>query len=186
MTENSFTFIPKRTSVPERYGEYRGPFFNFFNFLAFIILLASLAMLAGVHLYKQQIDRNIIKLQDKIVEQKSEFEPALIEELILIGREIDSVKELFKNHRTATPIFEFLEENTLEETSFNQFNLSQDKLSLQGETKNFRKLAEQILLFKSNPLVRDLDFERLVLGPSGRVGFNFGISLNPEILFYKP
>ena len=122
----------------------------------------------------------------EIEKQKEEFDPALVNELISVSKNIEAAKAIVGEHRVVSPIFTLLEENTLPQVYFQKFSKNKNSVSLEGETQNYLEIVKQVLIFKTNPLVQEIAFSKLAKGGKDKISFALEIILKPEILSLKP
>lgn len=176
------TFIPKREA---QFETKPGPKFGLLGFGAFLLLIVSLILFGGSFFYKQGLNKDIKKMIQEIERQKEEFDPALINELILTSKNIEAAKSVVREHQIVSSVFALLEENTLSKVSFQKFADKKTAVSLEGESSNYEEIAKQVLILKANPLVEEIQFSRLAKSQN-KINFGLEIILKPEILSYKP
>lgn len=154
--------------------------------LALVIFLISLLILAGLYFYERGIKTDIKKMAQEIEKQKEEFDPALINELISVSKNIEAAKTVVREHQVVSPIFALLQENTLSQMYFQKFSENKNLIALEGEAKDYLEVVKQVLVLKTNPLVQEIKFSKLAKGNKDKISFALEISLKPEISSFKP
>lgn len=177
------SFIPKREP---QFEPQSGQKLGLPGVFAFVVFLISLLIFGALYFYERGVKTNISKMTQEIEKQKEEFDPALINELIFVSKNIEAAKTAVGEHRTISPIFALLEENSLSQTYFQKFGKNKNSVSLQGEAQNYLEIVKQVLVLKTNPLVQEIKFNKLAKGGANKISFTLEIALKPEILSFKP
>jgi len=101
------------------------------------------------------------------------FEPKTIKELERLSNSINNARTLINNHTYISPIFDFLEKNTLPDVSFSTFNYFADKktLTLAGEAPSYTGVAAQVKIIQSQQEVVYATFSNTTLKETGAVNF---------------
>jgi len=145
-----------------------------------IILLVIFYVI--IRSYQSSLAHKLKVLDDKIV--AAEQEKRSLQAKSEIGdfqTKLDLLKKLIEKHVYWTSLFDFLEGITLPKVRYISFNadISSNKLNLDGTTIGFTTLAQQMIILKRNPLVKNLTMSSLKITEEG-IGFNFNIELSPK------
>ena len=119
--------------------------------------------MVGYSLYQQRIDEN------SIIDYK---------------KKIDDFSLIIKNHKVSSNVFNFIEENTMSNVWFSNFDMSQStyEIKLSGEAENIETLSDQIQTFENNKdNVKNINVLNSRVDANGKIRFLLSISLNPEI-----
>lgn len=177
------SFIPKREPQFELQTRQK---FGLPGVFALVLFLISLLILAGFYFYERGTKTNIKKLAQEIEKQKEEFDPALINELISVSKNIEAAKTVVREHQVVSPIFALLQESTLPRMYFQKFSENKNLIALEGEAQNYLEIIKQVLVLKTNPLVQEVKFSKLARGSKDKISFALEIALKPEISSFKP
>jgi len=134
-------------------------------------------------------DRSIKQISQKIQEKNLAAVPldnAIKEkenELLPAKQKIDDFGKLLSEHKKPLNIFAFLERICLPNVWFSNFNFSfgEGGLTVSGETDSFITLEQQILIFKKEPLVKNVTLSGISIGEEGGADFSFLITFDPQI-----
>ncbi len=190
--DDKFSFIPKKTPSKPVYAK-KAP--SLFLVASFIILLISGLFLAGGYFYKKALASKINSLNESVKRAEDILDPVFIKEVQDVDEKIEMAKALLDNHILITPIFDFLEQSTLQSTRFSSFNFSyagidskqklNPSITLNGIAKNYNSLALQAQEFKKNNVVKNVIFSSFSLDDKGRVNFSAQIEFDPAYLIYQ-
>lgn len=180
------SFIPKKPDIVSVKPVSRAP--SSLLLVAFLLLITSLLSAGGVFLYSKKVSADESRLSRSLVQQRNAFEPALIEEMKLLDRRIESSKLLLDKHITVTPIFEALEDITLPTVRYTNFTYSIDEKRVEsplivemiGEASGYQSITLQADLFDKHPFFSNPIFSDFVLDDTGNVEFKveFGVDLS--------
>src|SRR3989344_22634 len=106
-------------------------------------------------------------------------------------KNIDDFLFILGKHALSSNILVFIENNTLPEVWFSNFNMSEaiNELRLSGEAKDMEALSRQLLVFEqSRDYVKKVTVvnSKTLAGTANKVVFLVDISLNPAIFKYTP
>lgn len=185
--EDNMSFIPKKTIGAPVYKS-RG--LGIVTGFALIIFLVSAALWGALFLYERYLKEQISQKNDSLKIAQSELEPSLVTSLVLLSGKINAAKSLIQNHKVPSSIFVFLEDNTLKDVRFKDFNFllsggDEPSVSMSGLAKSYSSLALQAGVFEKNSIVKRAAFSGFKLDKNGQVGFNVEIVFDPPILDYN-
>lgn len=179
----NLSFIPKREP---QFEPQSGQKLGLPGVFAFVLFLISLLIFGALYFYGRGVKTNINKMTQEVEKQKEEFDPALINELIYVSKNIEAAKIVVREHQVISPVFALLEENALPQTYFQKFGKNKNSVSLEGEAQNYLEILKQVLILKTNPLVQEIKFSKLAKGGANKISFTLEIILKPEISSFKP
>lgn len=185
--ENRVSFIPKKIIGAPVYKS-RG--LGVFTVFALMVFLVSAALWGGLFLYERYLKEQISEKESSLKIAQSGLESSLIMSLAQLAGKIDAAKSLIKNHKAPSSIFVFLEDNTLKDVRFKNFDFSfssagESSVSMSGVAKSYSALALQANAFEKNGNVRKASFSGFKLDKNGWVNFEVEIVFNPSILVYN-
>ena len=183
------SLIPK-----EIHKKRKGLSFSFSKIRSNVFLTAAsfvLLVVGGVYgfflFYENNLEQQTQTLNQERVQILSQSDTSarlLVTNFALRATEIQN---LLAGRRTPSLIFRFLEDSTHPDVRLSRLSLSFDfgKLEIQGVTTNYRKLAEQILIWNEHPNVQDVSVSQFDTETSGLLRFSAVITLFPEA-YVKP
>ncbi len=183
------SFIPKKPLAETRLPKARPV--NIISFLGTIIFFASLASLAGVYFYKAYLGKQVDTMSAKLASAEAAYEPTLIADLENVDRRITDAKDILKNHVMTSPIFEALEDMTLQSIRFTKFSYvySADgkkvEVKMSGQAKDYNAIAAQSDILGKNKYIDNPVFSNLNLDDKGRVSFDLFFSVDPLFVSYQ-
>lgn len=196
---NKISFIPDNSEDSKI--KYKSAGFGLFSKLFIFLFVFSLLVWGGFFVYKKIISRQIDELSVSIERAKASFDESLISELEITGNNIAVAKKLLEKHLFSSNIFRFLEETTLKEVLFTNFefdyipanpllfqktsDLGEVLAKLKGESNSYLVLAQQAEVFEQAEEVKSFSFSDFALTDEGRVGFSLELKFKPEILSNK-
>nr|KKS45776.1 MAG: hypothetical protein UV11_C0040G0004 [Candidatus Giovannonibacteria bacterium GW2011_GWF2_42_19] len=156
-------------------------------FLGIIVLIISILMFGGVFLWKKLTEGQINELNASIKRAEADFDPPFIKEVSRTAKAIDDVTKLLSGHRATSKVFKFLEDNTLVEVSFSNFNFNaaNNVVTLSGEALGYSALALQFSKIEQNPMVKAATLSNIAVLDKGTIGFNLTLNLDSEVIKYK-
>lgn len=103
-------------------------------------------------------------------------------------KKIDDFAVLLDNHKSALNVLNFVEENTIANVWFYNFDMrdSSESVRLSGQSANMDALSAQVgALEKNQDYVRGINVLNSQVSPDGKVTFTMDISFNPKIFDYQ-
>ena len=188
MPDLKTSFIPKQP-IGVKKKETRPRVIGSLVFISLVIFFLTLAVSGGVYFYKALLERNIKTMSQSVERARRIIEPATVLILTRLDSRINATRVVLDNHTVVSPIFDLLEELTLQAVRFEQFRYSQGadraELVLLGEAKDYSSLALQSDIFGENKYIEEPIFSDLGLNARGNVMFNLSIRINKNLLFYR-
>ena len=190
------SFIPKKPLVSYGTKEKTG-ISGILNFIAIIVFVISLSVYGGGYLYKLSQESSIasIKLDLEKVKKDLESKDSLMREIIRFDTKLNTAGELLDNHVSLRKIFEYLEESTMKNLSFNEFSYTNKdnqkiELDLGGEARSYSTIAWQSKEFVDARKSGDKDYTDIIFsdlnpGLTGNVVFKLSATVNPSLVLYS-
>jgi hypothetical protein len=186
------SFIPK-TSLAKSSNESkaRHHITSLASLTSAVVFFAAIAVSIGLFLYQQFLTRNLETMKVSLERARSAFEPALITELKRVDSKLQAAKTLLDAHGGPSPVFSLLEELTLKNLRFINFDYKFEeggpiRISMRGEALNFSTIALQADVFGENVDIEEALFSNLNANEQDRVAFDFSASIRPRVVLYNP
>lgn len=121
---------------------------------------------------------------------KEAFDPGLIEELSRLNSRIEASDDIISSHLLLTPLFKLIEESTLKNVRFSQFDfLVRDsgniELFMTGQALDYATVVLQSDLFGQSKFLKNQVFSNINLDSFGNVGFLFKAEVDPGLVLFK-
>ena len=150
-------------------------------------LLVATMLCYLIFIFKNNMQAEDIKNQEAALQtvgtqQQKDYE----KDVISYQRKIADFARLLKNHEFASNVFVFMENQTMPNVWFKQFNLDEKGAQIQvsGEADDMKVFVRQVAGFENNEYVKSVDLLNSSLNESARVNFNLSLSLNQKIFDY--
>ena len=180
------SFIPKKNYKKEK---SKGQYNNLLLIFSVVIFVGTLIVSSGVFFYKSFLEKEIANKSVILEREKGNFDLSLIQKLARFDKRIEVTKQILEEHITLIPLFDFLEENTLKEVMFENFNFEIIKgkqyLRLDGKANSYAAVAVQSDVLAKNKDIIDPVFSELGINSDGDVIFAVDMELNNELALYK-
>ena len=127
-----------------------------------------------VYLAKEQM----AELDARILTHTTEQEKVYQDKFTDYKKKINDFSTIIKDHKISSGIFVFIEEKTLPNVWFSNFDLSSSvsEIRLSGEAENLETVSRQIQLFEQDKYVKSIDVLHSEVQPTGKVGFLLTLS----------
>lgn len=185
------SFIPKETLIREEPFLERPRPKSLLGFLAVVSLFASVGAYAGLYLFNLTLKQDADAVLAKVEAAQAAFVQApSIEEARLFQKRAQLAEELLGTHTVVTPVFKFLEENTLSSIYYTSFSFKKGEqgftVELAGEAPSYASLAYQSDKLNNKSVeLSEFSFSNITLTKFGSVGFNLKLVFTPEYLLYS-
>lgn len=190
-TKFQTSFIPKKNSSGNDVYAYKQPL-GPFMIIAICIVILSILLAVGALTYRTILNRSVAS-KVAILEQKSaEFNTADIDQMVKFGDKLTSAQQLLDSHIAVSPIFNLLQQTTLQRLQFTEFTytyLATNKIAvaMKGIAKDFGVVAKQSDAFAevtgskfASPLFTNLNTD-----DKGNATFSFLTTVDPDLVLYK-
>lgn len=154
----------------------------------FVFALAILATLSAVG-YEYYLKKDIGSLAKKLLDAKSTLQPEVIKKISDLDERLKATESLLNNHIVLSPLFEYLETETVKTIQLTQFKYTSEegvlKLAMRGKSRGYSTLAFQAQRFNASDFMKDVVFGDLSLDNTGNVDFTFKATLDPSIIAFN-
>lgn len=152
------------------------------------ILLAVVVFSYLIFNFKIRLQSEAVQdIEKKILGLNTEERQAYDKKIIDYRKKINDFAEILNSHRIASSIFSFLEEKTMGNIWFSNFDMqeSDSGIKLSGETENMESLSRQIEVFEnSKDYVRGVNVLNSQANSGGKISFLLSISFDPKVFDY--
>ena len=185
------SFIPKASLAERPRKERAGTGPNLLELIGTILLVVAVAGAAGTFLFEQFTKTQITAKKESLDRARAAFEPATIQELLLLDKRLSSATALLSTHTAPSRLFEVIEGATLSSVRFGDFSLSESDtgtltLTMKGQAASFNAVALQSDAFGKTGIFSNPIFGGLNLDDKGTAVFTFSAVVNTEALAYQP
>lgn len=158
---------------------------NFYVALSFLPVLIFLALYGAMFFYSSQLEKDIKDIKSDVVSIEKGIDLDKKQEVQNFAERLDIIKFFLDNHVKTSSIFKIIEGITHKEVAFISFNFStkDGSVTMDARTRNYRTLAEQIIVLEQNRNINSVEISGVKLGLEG-VTFNVSFNINREI--YNP
>lgn len=189
--DNKFqtSFIPQKPAVTIAKNKENGV--NFLLLVAVVVFISSVIATGLVYLWQSQLKNQIDAQATQLKTLRNETDQKTIDSLIQINDLLDTAKILLRKHIAVSPLFQFLQVNTITNVRFKSFAFSytdDNKINVKmaGQAKDFATISAQAESFNqsevktiSNPIFSDFAPQA-----DGTITFNFSADIQPSTVNY--
>jgi len=192
--DNDFqtTFIPKKPigEMPQAAKpEQHNPSVGIFTMLATVIFIIALIASGGVYLYENLLHSKIAEMQGSLKAAEGRIEQSFIVELQDLDKRLRNSNQLLAGHIALSPLFRFIEDNTLKSVQYDSFDFSFEEgrpvATLTGRARQYRAIAEQSIRFGDSNLIETHVFSNFTLTQQGQVSFSLKIVPSDDLLYFE-
>ena len=162
---------------------------GFLGLIAFLIFGVALLGSIGVYGYERYLVSHIAKMGADLEAARQSLEADALNQVMRLNSRIESTQKIVDSHTAMSPLFDFLEANTVKTVRFTNFSFDQKsntvKLFLKGEARGYTALALQAELFNKSKYIRNPVFTDLRLDEKGNVSFIFNADLDAAVVSFK-
>lgn len=159
------------------------PWINILFYFSIALLITTiLSFFILNHFIKKSIPA-IHSLETALTKQRTPSQIALEKEILSFQEKIEDIDFLLKRHLVSSQVLEFLEKVTHPKVWFSSLGLSSGKSQLQvrGTTESFQTLGQQLLIFKKNQFIKEVNLSGVSIEREGKISFTFDLLLDPQI-----
>lgn len=160
---------------------------SIFFYLSLVLLILVLALFFFFSYSEKKGLETLEKLDEAIAKLKTEEERELSQKLLGAKKRIEAISTLLSSHKKSTNVFDLLEKVTHPKVFLYDFSLDtgEGSVSFQGKTESFKALGQQIIIFKEEEFIKEINLSQANMGKEGEIDFSVSLLLDPEILKYK-
>ncbi|HEU0085749.1 MAG TPA: PilN domain-containing protein [Candidatus Paceibacterota bacterium] len=184
------SFIPKKPMVPERTVKSKPV--GLLTVLSLLIFFTALISTVALYLYKETLEKNIVRMENDLNLAKARFEPEKISQLGLLNKRLEAGQAVLSKHIAISPIFTALSNVTMKSVRYTKFSYGIEGerdvkvvVKLEGVASDYRSVALQSDLFSSSKYFKETVFSELSLDEKGKVKFNLTFSVDPVFVDYQ-
>lgn len=157
--------------------------FNIVFYLSLVLLFLAISSYFVLNQSQKKSFKELQDLEEAIALERTPQRVNLEKEILLYQKKIDDFTFLFNNHLSISKFFDFLEKNSHPRVWLPQINLipGQGQLIISGQTESFKALGQQLLIFKKEPLIKDISLTKISIGRRGEIEFSLNLSLDQKI-----
>ncbi len=154
----------------------------------FLGSLISILLLGGIYFFiankisveegkKSALGRQVVELRSNQASQ------GLKNSAIVLSRKVEDFSHIFKEHKITSRFFDLLRASCHPKVQFTSFdfNANAGTVALIGVGQDFQVLGEQILIFKQDKNIKDVEISGINLSKEGDVSFNINFSIEPNL-----
>jgi len=182
------SFIPQKTykKTIAKKRNYGGLLMGIVGFIFIVTILVA----GTLFLYNRYLSKEIETMSQSLEREKGSLEKEVIKKLSLIDKRIEASKLILNNHVSLVPLFDLLEQNTLQKVAFQELSLTPGEdgwwnLSLKGKTNSYASVALQSDIFGKNKNMKNLVFSNLGIGNDGGVVFDVSAVIDPRLFSFR-
>ena len=185
------SFIPKGPAAPA--ASYGAPASklrsSLFGYIATTVFVIAVLAAIGVFGYQRYLVSSIDTMGNNLNTARATLEPDVVNQLVKTSDRLAATQALLNQHMVVSPLFDYIEQNTLKSVSFTDFEFAtNDKgltLKMEGLAQSYTAVALQSAAFNKSPFFQNPVFSNLDLDAKGNVIFVFQANLNPAMLMYR-
>ncbi len=159
--------------------------FSWEDFLFYFSIILLIATVSSFFYFKTSINRTTITIKnlEEEIRKKTPEQRELEERIFTYQEKINDISTLLADHKPSSKVFAFLEENTHPQVWFSDFLFMStgSRVEVSGFVESFEALGQQALIFKENPLIRDLRLFEVSIDREEGVSFTFSLFFEPQI-----
>ncbi len=152
-----------------------------------VLLFLSLGAYGALYYYNNSLNAEFQDLKDQVEEMNKQRDAEFEKKVLSLERRMLFFEDVFENHTYWSNVFSKLEEVTIPQVRFKDFNgrVSKDgsvNIDLDGHTSGYTYLAKQMVSFLDDKLVSNLEVSNLSLTSEGGIEFSFNVNFLKDIL----
>lgn len=170
------------------------------NYLALLISIILVIGVLGGYCFlvksRNALSQELVGLDEELARQTKLIQQEDIEEILDFQNRLDTLKSLFESHFYWSQIFKLIENSTVKNVFFKNFNgvftqidskkkapeKEEVEVKLTGEAASFNDLAKQIISFRELPKIKTVDFSSGALKKEGGVSFKIKLIFEKDAL----
>jgi hypothetical protein len=156
------------------------------KFVIIASLVIFLVVIGGVYIglrwHKNSLEAKKVELDEKIKELTRESRKPIIDEALSFRNRSNEAEKLLREHKYWNEVFSLLEEITIPEVQYSEFraDLNSKEIRLDITTPSFRRISQQILVYKKIDQIEELQFNPPKKTESG-VNMSATLVLSPQV-----
>ena len=167
------------SSTPEKNQEQSGIFRG--SFLVVIIFSCMLLLWGGMQWYLKTLDDTIASKEALLTENSSKLTGENVDRVVSFDSRLTLAKKQVTENALETKIYlDQLESLVIPSIQITKYELNKkdNVVLVEGETDNFKYVAQQLISFKKDPLFAGIYVSTLKKNAEGRIIFSFKAEFN--------
>lgn len=154
---------------------------NIILYLVLVVFLAFFVIYFILNHFFLKTDQELSDIEKNLI--RTSEEKKLEDEIFDYQKKIKDFSLLLSDHRFPVNFFNFLEKINHPKIWLSNFtlDLKNGQATISGQTENFEILGQQILIFKKEVLIKDINLSRVSISKEGKVEFDFQLTFDPKI-----
>jgi len=156
-------------------------------YISFLFLAVSLLFCIGFGVLAKRSSLELERVNDELAMEKTQSQIKIETEVLNYQKKVSAFSILLKQRKPLSKIFDLLEKEVHPGIFFTKmgFTVNSDKLQISGVADNFQVLGQQALIFKKDPLIKEIDLKQVGIGKYGGVEFSFEAVFDKQIFEEK-
>ena len=108
-------------------------------------------------------------------------------EILTYQKKINHFSGVIKGQLETSNIFGLIEKQCHPSVWFNNFSFDArgGGVVLSGEAQDFQALGQQMLIFRGEEMIKNVNLASIQIKEGGKIGFNLSLSFDPSIFIFK-
>lgn len=151
---------------------------------ALLIGVVFCYLLFSLKVYLQE--RRINYLENRIATYGTDQQRLYEKKFLDYKKRVNDFANIIKEHKISSNVFLFVEERTLSNVWFSNFDLSEsiNEIKLSGEAEDMGTLSKQVYVLEESEYVKSISVLNSQFTPNKKVRFILTLSLDPKIFNY--
>lgn len=190
------SFIPKQNFTRNATAAAAQASLGLFMLIGMVIFGLSLVAFAGAYGYQYILSDSINRpcqagsdqgcgLRESLEHDKRELQVDRIVRFARLDAKMKAAAGIINSHDTLLPLFDKIQELTLQTIRYTKFDFSDKGINLEGVALGYEDIAVQLKVLKSSKLINNAVFSNLGLDPKGNVTFKLALTVNKDLTSYQ-
>ncbi len=156
-------------------------------YVSFLFLAVSLLFCIGFGVLAKRSSLELERVNKELAKERTQDQINIEAEVLNYQKKVSAFSILLKQRKPLSKIFDLLEKEVHPGIFFTKmgFIVGGDKLQISGVADNFQALGQQALIFKKDPLIKEVDLRQVGIGKYGGVEFSFEAVFDKKIFEEK-
>jgi len=160
---------------------------NILFYFSLALLIFSIASYFILDYSLKKSRKILTDLEESLARKETPEEIVLEKEILGYQKKIKDFSQLIGQHLETSEVFNFIQKNSHPSVWFSQFNLDsrENIILISGTTDSFETFNQQILIFKRENFVQDINIKKILIGKKGKIEFILSLSIDPKIFSFQ-
>lgn len=159
--------------------------------MTLIIFILSLTVYLGIDFgFRSYLNFQIKSLDQQLADLNQKVDESFKSQLVSVYSQFINIKQLLKNRKTTSLLFNFIEQNTYSTVSYNSLktDINAREVTIDGAAPDYNTLIKQVALFEKSELIEKVSLEEVGTRESSKtkgateVKFGLKLTVNPKLL----